>query len=178
MACCPPVSVTTCSRPAVTRCATPIARDCSTPVDVVCSTGILSVFVCNFNAITDDKWTMFVDGVEVGVYDVGNEARAAIILPLSAQGLTINGLTGRGCTVFDYYYTAALDTVRTKRSFKMRLDQIKGAGNLGDVQFLCTTITETDVTLATTPAGSFTYVNPTPYVVGTVVPYTLRVALA
>jgi hypothetical protein len=85
-------------------------------------------------------------------------------------------LTGRGCTVFDYYYTAALDAPKARHRFSMRLEQKKGSGNYGIVQFLCTTITETDATLAATPAGSFDYTNPSPYNLGVVVNYNLAVS--
>jgi hypothetical protein len=175
MACCPTVGVTSCKPAQVTKCGQDTVRDCATLVDVVCA-DLLSVFICNSNAVTDDKFSLWLDGTYIGDYDVGNEARATIILPASATGKTINGLTGRGCTVFDYYYSTVLDTFATRRSFKMRLEQIKGFGNFGLVQFLCTSQDLTTVTLASTPGGSFTYGSPTPFVVGTVVDYGLSIS--
>lgn len=174
--CCPPVSVTRFRSPMKSVCRQSIARDCATLVPLVCSTRILSIFVCNSNAVIDDRWSLWLDGEAIGSYDVGNEYRAAVILPLSSMGKTLNGLTGRGCTIFDYYYTAALDSPKARHRFSMRLEQKKGAGNFGSVQFLCTTITDTDATLAATPAGSFSYTDPSPYNLGVVVHYNLAVS--
>jgi len=148
--CCPPTSPTECQPIRPTVCRPSIARDCATRVPLVCSTGMLSVFVCNSNAYTDDLFSLWLDGEYIGAYDVGMEYRAAIILPASASGKTLNGLTGRGCSLFDYYYSTALDNPSARHRFDMRLEEIKGSGNLGIVQFLCTTITDTDATLAAT----------------------------
>lgn len=178
MTCCPPPSVTSRRSPQKTICRPSIARDCATLVPLICPTRILSVFVCNSNAVIDDRWSLWLDGREIGSYDVGNEYRAAIILPLSAQGKTLNGLTGRGCTIFDFFYTSELDAPKARHRFAMRLEEKKGAGNFGSVQFLCTTVTDTDATLAATPAGNFSYGNPTPYDLGVVVPYNLAVSAA
>ena len=173
--CCPSLRLSQQPISKVSGCSIPTARDCSTPVTVICPSHLLSVYICNSNAVTDDKWSLWLDGVYIGMYDVGDEYRATIILPQSAMGKTINGLTGRGCSIFDYFYSSVLDTTRTSHRLSMKLEQIKGFGNMGSVQFLCSTEDTTSITLATTPGGSFSYGSPTPYVVGAVVDYNIAV---
>jgi ferredoxin len=140
-----------------------------------CATCYPCIFICNSNAIQDDTWDLLIDGTLVGQHAAGNEYRATIVLPDLFTGKTINGHTGRGCNIFTWINTTALDTIKNKYILNMRLAVIMGSGNLGTVQILCARPEIDDtVTLMPTPGGTFTYTDPDPYVVGTSVRYPLR----
>jgi hypothetical protein len=140
-----------------------------------CATCYPCIFICNSNAVTDDTWDLLIDGVLVGQHAAGMEYRATVVLPDLFTGKTINGFAGRGCNVFTWINTTALDTIKKRYILNMQLAVIQGYGNLGTVQILCARPEDDDtVTLLPTPGGSFTYSDPSPYVVGTKVRYPLR----
>jgi hypothetical protein len=145
-----------------------------TPVKC-CPTCYPAIFICNSNAVQDDTWDLLIDGTLVGQHAAGNEYRATIVIPDIFSGKTINGYTGRGCNLFTWITTDKLDVIKYKYLLEMRLAVIMGSGNFGAVEFLCARPEDDDtVTLLPDPGGSFTYGNPTPYVVGTTVRYPLR----
>jgi hypothetical protein len=135
-------------------------------VRVVCTCPHVAVLICNSNAITDDRWTVSLNGRVAGEYNVGNEQRAMLILPELAQGLTITGRPGP-CTVYDETYAPELNNVTGGNSIRLRmtLAEIKGFGNFGTVKFVCVCIADGVATLGDI-GGDFTYSNPDPYVVG------------
>lgn len=117
------------------------------------------IFICNSNGIQDDSWDIALNGTFVGNYNIGNEYRALVILPMSASGKTVQGLTGRGCTLFTVIYTTVLDSITGYVDMTMTRVAINGSGNAGDVQFACTTQDASNVYLGTT-VSSVAYTDP------------------
>jgi hypothetical protein len=140
-------------------------------LDVACTCPHVAILICNANAIRDDRWTVSLSGRAAGEYNVENELRAMLIMPESANGLTITGYPSP-CTIFDTTYAPELDVLGMKK-LRMTLAQIKGSGNFGTVQFVCCCIDETTATLGNV-AAEFIYTNPSPYEVGTFVDYRFR----
>ena len=155
-----------------------ICNDCPLEPEVpvsCCATCFPCLFICNANGITDDDWDLLIDGVLVGKHVARMEYRATVVLPQSMVGKTINGIAGRGCTVFTWIHTPLLDAIRSRYLLVMRLAQKNGSGNYGTVQILCAKPEDDGtVTIATAPGGQFTYANPTPYQIGVSVRYPLR----
>jgi hypothetical protein len=147
-------------------------------VGVVCTCPHIAVLICNSNAVTDDRWTVSLNGRAAGEYNVGNELRAMLILPSLAEGLTIAGRPGP-CTVFDESYAPELNNATGGRSIRLRmtLAEKNGSGNFGTVQFVCVCIADGVATLGEV-GGSFTYGNPSPYVVGSRLDYRVVVSAA
>ena len=163
---CPPVAATQCG-------------DCVLGDEVpihCCATCLPVIFICNSNAITDDVWDLLIDGVLVGQHIAGMEARATVLLPHSLAGGTVDGLSGRGCSVFSTIATPLLDSARSTIVLTMRLAEQRGYGNFGTVAILCL---RPDAgggsTILPDPGGQFTYGDPTPYVIGAEHRYQLRV---
>jgi hypothetical protein len=147
-------------------------------VGVVCTCPHIAVLICNSNAITDDRWTVSLNGRAAGEYNVGDELRAMLILPDVAEGLPVTGHPSP-CTVFDTTYAPELTNRTGGRSLRLRmtLAEIKGFGNYGTVQFVCCCVAAGLVTMGDI-GGSFTYGNPSPYVVGSRLDYRVVVSAA
>lgn len=114
------------------------------------------IFICNSNAVTDDSWDIRLNGNFIGNYNIGNEARALVILPASAIGKSVSGLTGRGCTLFNFVYSSLLDSLSGAITMTMEIVAINGSGNFGIVEFACVTQDASTATLGTT-VNSVTY---------------------
>lgn len=142
-----------------------------------CATCYPCIYICNENSIRDDDWKMYINSTYIGMFVSGNTPDATIVLPSIFSGKTVNGATAYGCnnpSYFTWIYTDTLDVILARYSFVMKLDVIRGSGNLGTVKILCAKLEEDDTVTVGPVGGSFTYGNPTPYVVGSQLRYSLQ----
>lgn len=142
-----------------------------------CATCYPCIYICNENAAHDDDWKMYVNSTYIGMFTSEDRQDAVIALPAIFAGKTVNGATSFGCSnpsYFSWIYTDTLDVILRRYSFVMKLDRIRGNSNAGTVKILCAKL-ELDDTVTVGPVGgSFTYGDPTPYVVGAQLRYSLQ----
>jgi len=151
------VKATVCKDPTPTKCSAvraSVGKDCGLycPPGKTCikCSGPFGIMICNSNGVTDDSWDIKLNGTFVANYNIGNETRALIVLPLSAQGKTVAGVTGRGCTLFNYVYSDLLDTLSGEIEMTMTIVALNGQGNYGTVEFACVAQDATTATLGAT----------------------------
>ena len=154
---CPRYTETKCPRIIETTAKDCVAADTCGPGEV-CFTcpDAFGILICNSNGIQDDSWDIRLNGTYVANYNIGNETRALLILPLSAMGKTLSGHTGRGCTLFTIVYSDLLDSLSGLIIMAMTIVFENGSGNAGTIEFACVTQDATDAVLGTT-VNSTTY---------------------
>lgn len=118
--------------------------------------GAFGIMICNANSIQDDSWDIRLNGEYLANYNIGNENRALLILPLSAMGKTLSGHTGRGCSLFTIIYSDLLDTLSGGIEMTMTIVYVNGSGNAGTIEFACVNQDATTATLGAT-LNSTTY---------------------